>query len=566
MLRWFQKTRKKLRRSFSDWSDSVRRKNAARWRAFSSWMFWLRRVEPTETDVVRKFGNRGSIRAIALFNPIFWVLQSGGFLLRYLSSRGVLNLVTGLPAICGIASPVVLSIWIAPDRDARAGRAASMQGFHQERQEYEQADFFSRQLCQLRPEDDTAFFSRSQLLESMGRKPEAKELLVALAEQRNFQPAMRLLCQRDLQAVLSTTTPPEGLAAVLENNLQTFIARFPQNADGRFMLAALYAYQEKLVEAVSLLQSITKTSTTPVPQAWYSQAMLQRQLGRDNEARSSALVAADQLLRQNAERKLTDEEFLQTVRALVMAYREQEALQLTESRIKLASGDDERNFWASLKGEVCAAWSRRLSSKPGATATELAQSITVLFEGVRTAPGQTAVVDELCRLCISTRINSSEVDKHLEVALNSGVSPGLVHFILGSRAATEDPPDAVKADEHFQLAVAHDGNFPGLLNNMANLIADSDSGNYSEGLKLVKQALVLLPNQPEIHDTHGKLLLRLGQPIPAIAEFEKALAAPAIRGEVHENLARAWEALGNQQKTEFHRSLAESLRQEVIRK
>jgi tetratricopeptide (TPR) repeat protein len=294
--------------------------------------------------------------------------------------------------------------------------------------------------------------------------------------------------------------------------------------------------------------------------------MLQRQLDRESDARASAAVAADQLLKQNSERKLTDEEFLQTVRALVLAYREQEALQLTEPRIRLAAADDERNFWASLKGEICATWSRRLSTKPGATATELAQSITVLFDGVSAAPGQTAVVDELCRLCISTRITSREIDKHLEVALNSGVSPGLVHFILGSRAATEEPPDKVKADEHFQLAVAHDGNFPGLLNNMANLIADSESGNYAEGLKLVKQALALLPNQPEIHDTHGKLLLRLGQPIPAIAAFEKALAAPAIRGEVHTNLAKAWEALGNQEKMAFHRSLAESLRQGVIRK
>jgi hypothetical protein len=50
------------------------------------------------------------------------------------------------------------------------------------------------------------------------------------------------------------------------------------------MLAALYAYQEKFVEAVSLLQSITKTATVPVPQAWYSQAMLQQQLDRDSEA------------------------------------------------------------------------------------------------------------------------------------------------------------------------------------------------------------------------------------------------------------------------------------------
>jgi tetratricopeptide (TPR) repeat protein len=532
MLRWLQKTRKSLRRSFSDWSDSARRRNAARWRSFSSWLFWLRRMEPTETDVVRKFGDRGSVRALALFNPVFWVLQFGGFLLRYLGSRGVLNLLTGLPAICGIVSPVVLSVWIAPDRDARAARAASLQIFHQDRQEYTEAEFFSRQLCQLRPGDDAAFFSRSQLLEAMGRKPESRELLLAMAQQRSYQPAIRLLCQQDLQAVLSTTPPPDGLADVLENNLQQYIARFPQDFDGRFMLAALYAYQEKFVEAVSLLQSITKTATVPVPQAWYSQAVLQRRLERETESRNSASVAADQYLKQHAERGIPKPELLQAIQALVLSHREDEALQITDSQLKSAVEAD-AGAWRLLRGEICAVWSRRLRSREGATESEMARSVQLLFEGIRSAPGQAVVIDELCRLCITDDVTGAEVEKHLQIALNSGVSPGLVHFILGSRAAAASPPDPAAAEEHFKLAVAHDANFPGLLNNMANLIADSESGNYDEGLKLVQQALILLPNQPEVHDTHGKLLLRLGQPIQAIAAFENALAAPELRGAVH---------------------------------
>lgn len=560
MLRWFLKTRRDLRRSFSDWSDSVRRKNAARWRDFSSWLFWLRRIEPTETDVVRTFSGRRHVRAIALFNPVFWLIQLGGFLLRYLGSRGVLNLLKGIPAILGLLAPVALAVWIAPDTDAQAARASSRMAYFLDRKEFEKADFFSRHLCRLTPFDDLALYRRSELLEQMGRRSEAQALLLALAQQRNYQPAMRLLCRQDLQTVLTTNEPPEGMESVLENNLQQLITRFPQDSEGRFMLAALYSYQQKFVEALSLLETITKSSTVPVPQAWYSQAMLQRQLGRDIDARASAAIAADQLLAQNAERKLSEEELLQTIRALVLAYREDEALQLTESRLRVVENDEQRGFWAALKGEVCAAWSRRLGSRQGATAADLAQSIEILFEGVKAAPGQIAVIDELCRLCISDRIGGSEIERHLQVALNSGVSPGLVHFILGSRAATENPPNFAKADEHFKLAVAHDANFPGLLNNMANLIADSPDADYQEGLKLVDQALLLLPNQPEIHDTRGKLLLKLGQPIPAIAEFEKALAAPAIRGDVHANIAKAWRELGRQDKADFHQSMADTLR------
>lgn len=560
MLRWLQRTRKKWRRSFSDWSESVGRRNSARWKAITGWLFWLRRIEPGENDVVRKFDGRDRIRLVALFNPVFWFLQFGGFLLRYLGSRGVLNLLTGLPAICGLVAPIALAMWVAPDRAAQVARAAGQMGHFQDRKAYEQADFFSRQWCTLAPGDDDAFFRRAGLLEQMGKKTEAQSLLLALSEQRNYQPALRLLCQQGLVEVIEGNNPREGLESVLENNLRQLVARFPDDPQGRFMLATLYIHQEKPLEALTLLQVITKSATTPVPQVWFSQAVLQQQLGRESESRGSAAVAADQFLMQNSERVASTEDVLQAIRALVLAYRENEAVQLVESQQRQAKDDQERDRWRRAKGEVCAAWSRRLSSRTNATAVELAQSVQVLFQAVVAAPDLPVVIDELCRLCISNRILAADVDSHLQTALNSGVSPGLVHFILGTRAATSDPPDGKKAAEHYQLAMAHDANFPGLLNNMANLIADAPEGNYAEAMKLADQALVLLPNQPEIHDTRGKLLLKLGRPTPAIAEFEKALASPAIRGEVHGNIANAWRALGDAEKAEFHQAIADAFK------
>jgi tetratricopeptide (TPR) repeat protein len=353
---------------------------------------------------------------------------------------------------------------------------------------------------------------------------------------------------------------PEGLIVALQNNLQQLLRRFPNDNAGRLMLATFYMHQQRLVEALSLLESISKSTTGPQPQVWYSQAIVEWQLEREAEAKKSAGVAADQFLQLEIRQSLTVPEFLQAIRVLVLANREDEALQLVESRLRLARNEKERATWLPLKGEICAAWSRRLGSREGATPVEIARSISLLFEGIKAAPGQPTVVDELCRLCISDRVSLIDVDGHLQLALNAGVSPGLVHFILGSRAATQSPPDEKGAEEHFQLAVAHDANFPGLLNNMANLIADSPDGDYQEGLKLVQEALKMLPDQPEVHDTHGKVLLKLGRPRQAIVAFEKALAAPAIRSEVHSNLAKAWLELGDHEKAEFHTKMAESPR------
>jgi tetratricopeptide (TPR) repeat protein len=562
MIRWFHRTRKNFRRSLSDWYEGVRRRHRTRMKGVSSWLSWLRRIEPTGNDVCRSFGTRGRIRVVAMFNPVFWFLQFGGFLLRYLSSRGVINLFMSTPALCGLIAPVVLKVWVAPDLDSQVARAANRMGYYRDNKDYVQAEFHSRILCALKPEDEVAFFRRAEILDLMERPQEARELLSNLAVQRSYLPAWLLICQRDLTAVINAKSEPadDRLAGVLEANLQQLIGRFPQTNQGRLMLGMLYMHQNRSVESLAIFEAVTKSSTDPLPEAWYFQSLLQQQLGRDSDARASAAIAADRLLMRNAERPATAADHLQAIRALVLAGRESEAVQLVESRLRLAKSDSERVSWSSLKGEVCAAWSQRLRTRPNSTAADFAQSIQVLFEGVRSAPGQPLVLDELSRLAISNRISGDEIQGYLQIALDSGVSPGLVHFILGTRAATATPPDVVKADEHFQLALAHDAAFPGLLNNLADMIAGTPDGNFDEAMKLADQALRLLPGQPEIHDTRGKLLLKLGQPMKAIAEFEQALREPAIRAEVYSSMAAAWKTLGDSAKAADCEATAQALR------
>ncbi|MEY3459370.1 MAG: hypothetical protein RL215_2527 [Planctomycetota bacterium] len=499
---------------------------------------------------------------VAMFNPVFWFLQFGSFLLRYFSSRGVINLFMSTPALCGLIAPVVLRVWVAPDLDSQVARAANRMGYYRDNKDYVQAEFHSRILCALKPEDDVAFFRRAEILDLMERPQEARELLSNLAVQRSYLPAWLLICQRDLTAVINSKSEAvdDPLAGALEANLQLLIGRFPQTNQGRLMLGMLYMHQNRAVESLAIFEAVTKGSTDRLPEAWYFQALLQQQLGRDSDARASAAIAADRLLLRNSERPATAADHLQAIRALVLAGRESEAVQLVESRLRLTKTDTERASWSSLKGEVCAAWSQRLRTRPNATAADVARSVQVLFEGVRSAPGQPLVLDELSRLAISNRISGDEIQGYLQIALDSGVSPGLVHFILGTRAATAVPPDLVKADEHFQLALAHDAAFPGLLNNLADMIAGTPDGNFEEAMKLADQALRLLPGQPEIHDTRGKLLLKLGQPMKAIAEFEQALREPAIRADVYSSMAAAWRTLGDSAKAADCESTAEALR------
>ncbi|MEY2726773.1 MAG: hypothetical protein RLZZ458_2640, partial [Planctomycetota bacterium] len=492
-------------------------------------------------------------------NPVFWILQAASFFLRLLISRRAIDLLKGTPAILGMVTPFIITGWVAPDKQSQISRARSRASYFVERKEYEKADFYCLNWTILAPEDELAYLRRSEVLDLLKRPDEAKELLQALANRRGYLPAMLILCRREMQQVFSDSNVDPAAMDALEKSLQTVLSIHPGNNDAGFMLATLYISQEKYVEALELLQSITRSSAAPFPEAWYSQAALQQNLQRFDEARSSAAVAAEQFLNRHIRQPAATSELLQTIRALVIAQRENDALAIAESRIKLAKDPAEQANWTSLKGEICAAWSRRLRTRPNATPADHAQSLAILFQGIAVAPSQPAVIEELCALAISDRISSEDVGQHLETALNSGVSPGLVHFIQGTRYATQSPPDSTEADRHYKLAVEHDANFPGLLNNMANLISNSPDGNHEEALKLVDEALKQIPEQPQFLDTRGKLLLRLGKPQEALVNFEKALVDPSTRVEVHTNISSAWKALGDAEKAAYHKSIAEAL-------
>ena len=560
MFRWFHKTRKSIVRSAGVWKAYVR------WRFYetihqtSKSVRSLKRVsERTVSDIDQGLQPRVRLSAVNFVNPVFWILQSASFFLRLLISRRAMDLLKGTPAIMGVVAPFIITGWVAPDKQARIARASSRASYFVERKEYEKADFYCRNWTILAPEDELAYLRRSEVLDLLKRPDEAKELLQALANRRGYLPAMLILCRREMQQVFSDSNVDPAAMAALEKSLQTVLSIHPGNNDAGFMLATLYISQEKYVEALELLQSITRSSAAPFPEAWYSQAALQQNLQRFDEARSSAAVAAEQFLNRHIRQPATTSELLQTIRALVIAQRENDALAIAESRIKLAKDPAEQANWTSLKGEICAAWSRRLRTRPNATPADHAQSLAILFQGIAVAPSQPAVIEELCALAISDRISSEDVGQHLETALNSGVSPGLVHFIQGTRYATQSPPDSAEADRHYKLAVEHDANFPGLLNNMANLISNSPDGNHEEALKLVDEALKQIPEQPQFLDTRGKLLLRLGKPQEALVNFEKALVDPSTRVEVHTNISSAWKALGDAEKAAYHKSIAEAL-------
>ncbi|MFM7835122.1 MAG: tetratricopeptide repeat protein, partial [Planctomycetaceae bacterium] len=103
---------------------------------------------------------------------------------------------------------------------------------------------------------------------------------------------------------------------------------------------------------------------------------------------------------------------------------------------------------------------------------------------------------------------------------------------------------------------------PGLLNNIADAMSDQPEADLERAMDLVNQALKYLPDQPAVYDTRGKILLRQGKTLEAIADFERALSDRQNPDKVHEHLAKAWEQAGNPQKAAIHRAIVEELQKQ----
>ena len=109
-------------------------------------------------------------------------------------------------------------------------------------------------------------------------------------------------------------------------------------------------------------------------------------------------------------------------------------------------------------------------------------------------------------------------------------APALVLNELGAQAMGRK--DYRQAIRYFELGRKKSPKSPEILNNLSYTYLQGDSPNPKRGLKLVDQAILLLPKTGEyekyrthFHETRGKALMLLDRMPEAIEEFKNALRA-----------------------------------------
>ncbi len=506
---------------------------------------WARK---TQVRVLSGSGER--ISWFDWINPIRWLVWTIGFCFEWVASRRYYAYGPAVPAIvivlgAGLAFGLIVSrrekwrthVYL----DLLKNQATETSG------DNTLATIAVSRLLEREPERVDLRIQKAFLLEKIGQGELARKEMETLYVQNQSSVAAYWLLQQDFRlAEVSSWTEQQhsdfrqlAKACGTHENEKIFVA-------SRVLLAQYYMAIGATTEAVSLMESVAQDSC----ELQLICAALHTQLRNDDAAALWAgkaqegfrkLILADASLidaRLNlAKAMLIQGQYEAVVKTLSDGYK------LTRNELLLTAG-----------AEAFVAWAQRISVTEKDSQAALIKRLQLLTRASELAPNHTMVVENL----VTTVIKCADSDD-LEVAemrsnLVGKLDAEKAHFVQGTIDLMRG--ELQQAEQHLSLAMAGKNNVPGILNNLAVVMYQQENPNLERALSLVNAALKAVPNQPQIRETRGQILVRLKQYEDAVFDLEFALKAKEPAKPIHESLAEAYEAMGLTDLAKTHRELA----------
>lgn len=486
--------------------------------------------------------------------PIFLLKQAGSFAIRFVESRQIIPLIKGLPALIAGVGFVLAVLFLTPNSQALLSRTDQRLKAGLSNGQLEDAEWHARRACQLDPGNNHRTFVMAKVFDQLGRENDCRNIMVNLANEDTYVPAIEWLCRSEFEKIKSTGNIDPAKDQQVLHWLSTILAQYPNRIEANVLLGSLHFIRQRYSSAIPALKAAVEASDSILPDVSFSLATAYRNVNETPQAVRHAERAALGFAELLSSQPSDSATLIKCVRSLVMS--QQEALAIKRVQEFSIAFPNQQLQWQQLQGEIYAAWSDRLRNERPVTTRNLAEAIERIYQGLAIAPGNPHVLEQLVRITCKKEFDDSELNSRLQIALDSGAAPGIIHFILGSRHLLSDPPNTDEAERHLKIASAHNSTMPGLLNNMAEAIMMEDAPDFDQVLNLVNEAIRILPNQPYFFDTRGKAYLATQQYPEAIADLERALEAPELREAAHLALAEAFRGLGDKQSAHRHMLLS----------
>ncbi len=480
-----------------------------------------------------------------------WSLPKFGlrFVVQWWVTRPWGSLLLGLPAIaCGLALAAV-EPWHSRTQSSEWARWYDLAGTAAlQRGDLQAADVYFRRVAVLDEASPAASYGLALTAEQEQDFARARGWMLRIAPetQPGYAPAHYWLAKDLIRRTQGKPLGPQD-ASILEHHLRE-AGRSPEHQlESQMNLTQLYLLQGETAKAIELLEDLIAAR----PGLQLDLARLYDQAGRKADARRAAAKAAEFFQARTKAEPNQPLNHLGWAAALMLQERYQEAVAVLTAALALPN-QDPKPIEQSLAA-VYLAWmsSSTVQDKPNA-AQQLEFLERILQHDAENAQAL-VMLDKLASGTDEASIGAADLLKKI---LARGAAPAVIHLVLGTRAMAAGDLDTSLM--HLEQAQQRNPKIPEVMNNLAWALAHKPEPDLPRALQLAETAQKL-SKHPEIYDTLGTILAKLGRNREAVTQFEEALRVLPPRAEIHRKLGDLYDKLGDADLAKEHRQLAEQL-------
>ena len=411
--------------------------------------------------------------------------------------------------------------------------------------DYESAAVAYRKLRKLDDEEEKYQLALGLLAEEQEDLAEARRIIAPLAPlgEPGYAPAHIWMA---LDMVRENSQLDRERARVWERHLKLAVVAEPTHLQAHSILAEYYLALRQLELAAPHLAAVVDRR----PDLRLKLAQVFAAIGETERARNQAQEASRYLARVVQQDDGNVEARLRWAAAETFLKRYDEAFTILSQGWQRWQDD---KFRSAMAG-VLVAWSDSVDE---------AQKYDKLQQALKLAPESVIVLQKLATLAGNDE-QRDQIREQLEGLLAEGKFPEVCHFVLGTIATQEGNLD--RASFHLEQAYQHNPKMVAVVNNLAWVLAKRDPPELDRALELANVAVQLAPGNGHILETRGMIHFQLEQWTNAITDLESALPHLAenakLKAQVHEQLADAYEKIGQAEMAERHRVASRELRVE----
>jgi tetratricopeptide (TPR) repeat protein len=487
------------------------------------------------------------LRLIRWTRPVWYPLAAVlGFMSAWLATRSYKQLLWGLPVFVLLLPLAAIGGWtVLRGNESIAAQYRLAVKEAREKKDYERVQLYERKLAQLGVATELTDYQTALALAQDGEIEKAYDRMQRLAplDKPGYLPAHYWIVQ---QLVTGTIQVPAAQRhQLIGTHLDHLQTEGVEGFEIDLMRAVQLLGQKKPQEAAELL----KPHASRVPLAASMRMEINLSRGRLEEARGDARLVQLHM----KDRKRRGEEFsTQDYAAWAVAER-------TLGDFATAHSLAEQWFAAEPGNNTARAVLLELSLRLFAASFDVPEpdverQLKLFLQAAELADDPGLLQGQFASL-YRLRSRHPAAGRAVEAIVNSPETPASILEAAGTAAATMGQPKEAKA--FLKRAVEKDPRNSVAWNNYAWLVTQEPQGDLEDALQAVNNALEVSPDEFRFRETRGQVLLRLGRWQEAVKDLEFAANGMPGSTDVHLSLAKAYDALGEQQLARVHREHAE---------